>query len=85
MAFTRRNAFRYNPALGIFANMNHFGSSVGLLHIVGDSYRIKLTDGVITFQDTEGYFQVIAEPVSTCVQEILAFGPSQIPRLVTKL
>ena len=32
----------------------------------------------------DGYFQVTAEPVSTCVHEILAFF-SQIPRLVTKL
>ena len=31
-----------------------------------------------------GYFQVTALPVSTCVQEILAFF-SQIPLLVTKL
>src|SRR4029077_9820180 len=33
----------------------------------------------------EGYFQVIAEPVSTCVQEILERSPRQSPRLVTKL
>jgi hypothetical protein len=32
-----------------------------------------------------GYFQVIAEPVSTCVQEIREFFPEQRPRLVTKL
>src|ERR1700712_289029 len=32
-----------------------------------------------------GYFQVMAEPVSTCVQEILDFLPRQSPRLVTKL
>ena len=31
-----------------------------------------------------GYFQVMAEPVSTCVQLILA-RVSQMPRLVTKL
>ena len=33
----------------------------------------------------DGYFQVIAEPVSTCVQEIFEFLPRQSPRLVTKL
>ena len=33
----------------------------------------------------DGYFQVIAEPVSTWVQEILEFLPRQSPRLVTKL
>ena len=32
----------------------------------------------------EGYFQVTAEPVSTCVHEIFALL-WQIPRLVTKL
>src|SRR5271163_790628 len=32
-----------------------------------------------------GYFQVIAEPVSTCVHEILERAPRQSPRLVTKL
>src|SRR5215472_15867473 len=32
-----------------------------------------------------GYFHVIAEPVSTCVQEILERRPRQAPRLVTKL
>src|SRR5947199_15050 len=34
---------------------------------------------------TPGYFQVIAEPVSTCVQEIFEFRPAHLPRLVTKL
>src|SRR6202040_3308755 len=32
-----------------------------------------------------GYFQVMAEPVSTWVQEIFDFLPRQSPRLVTKL
>src|SRR6185437_17107604 len=32
-----------------------------------------------------GYFQVMAEPVSTWVQEILERSPRQSPRLVTKL
>ena len=32
-----------------------------------------------------GYFHVIAEPVSTCVQEIFERSPRQSPRLVTKL
>jgi len=31
-----------------------------------------------------GYFQVIAEPVSTCVQEIFERAPRQSPRFVTK-
>src|ERR1041384_5896533 len=33
----------------------------------------------------DGYFHVIADPVSTCVQEILEFFPAHLPRLVTKL
>ena len=32
-----------------------------------------------------GYFQVMAEPVSTWVQEILELTPAALPRLVTKL
>ena len=32
-----------------------------------------------------GYFQVMAEPVSTWVQDILEFTPLHIPRFVTKL
>jgi hypothetical protein len=32
-----------------------------------------------------GYFQVIADPVSTWVQEIFELLPRQSPRLVTKL
>jgi Fe-S cluster assembly scaffold protein SufB len=31
-----------------------------------------------------GGFQVIAEPVSDCVQDILLFSPSHSARLVTK-
>ena len=33
----------------------------------------------------EGYFQVMAEPVSTWVQEIFELSSRQSPRLVTKL
>src|SRR5688572_23068809 len=32
-----------------------------------------------------GYFQVIAEPVSTCVHEIFERAPRHSPRFVTKL
>src|SRR4030095_1240885 len=34
---------------------------------------------------TLGYFQVIADPVSTCVHEIRERAPRHAPRLVTKL
>src|SRR5215510_3170696 len=33
----------------------------------------------------DGYFQVMADPVSTWVQEILELSPRHLPRLVTKL
>jgi hypothetical protein len=33
----------------------------------------------------DGYFQVIAEPVSTWVQVMIEFRPRQSPRFVTKL
>jgi hypothetical protein len=32
-----------------------------------------------------GYFQVIAEPVSTCVHVIFELTPWHLPRFVTKL
>ena len=34
---------------------------------------------------TLGYFQVMAEPVSTCVQDIFELTPWHFPRFVTKL
>ena len=37
------------------------------------------------FRMTLGYFHVIAEPVSTCVQEIRERFPAHNPRFVTKL
>jgi hypothetical protein len=33
----------------------------------------------------DGYFQVMAEPVSTWVHEIFEFTPRHLPRFVTKL
>src|ERR1044072_7761202 len=33
----------------------------------------------------DGYFHVIAEPVSTCVQEIFEFLPAHLPSFVPKL
>ena len=33
----------------------------------------------------DGYFHVIADPVSTCVHEIFEFLPAHLPRFVTKL
>ena len=47
---------------------------------IGEFYSVAVTNNMQL-----GYFQVIAEPVSTCVQEILEFFPLHKPLLVTKL
>jgi len=66
---------------------------------IGEFYSVALTNhrqqadtgtkmvhlGKNTRSTQLGYFQVIAEPVSTCVQEILLRAPRHSPRLVTKL
>ena len=39
----------YCGRFGVFAQMNHLGSSIGLLVIVGYGYRIKFTDRIVTF------------------------------------
>ena len=50
---------------------------------------IALDDAQIKYSTVQnwypGYFQVMAEPISTCVQEIFEFTPRHLPRLVTKL
>jgi hypothetical protein len=52
--------------------VDHLGAGVGLLQVVRERHRVELAHRVVALQDHEGYFQVIAEPVSTCVHEILA-------------
>jgi len=47
------------------------------------SRRVELADRALTAHTQLGYFQVIAEPVSTWVQEICAWRPRHSPRLVT--
>lgn len=59
------NAFAYDGAFGVSAQMHHFGSGIGLLFVSGNSDGEKLSNGVVAFKITEGYFQVMAEPVST--------------------
>jgi hypothetical protein len=68
-----------------FSDMNHFGAGICLLVIVGNSNRIEFTNRIIPRRIQLGYFQVIAEPVSTCVHDIFELSPLQIPLLVTKL
>ncbi|XPE47251.1 hypothetical protein ACNKHO_10715 [Shigella flexneri] len=57
---------------------------VRLLMTAGQRHE-ELADGVIATQNAAGYFQVMAEPVSDCVHDILLFSPSHSARLVTKL
>jgi len=79
------NALRNNRAVRVFADVDHLGAGVGLLIIVRHGDGIKFAGRVVALQMQLGYFQVMAEPVSTCVQEILEFFPLHRPRLVTKI
>jgi hypothetical protein len=66
--------------------MDHFGSSISLLEIVGHCNRIK-TPVELSPKTTDGYFQVIAEPVSTVSKKFLRFlaNPSFVTKLYTHL
>ncbi len=44
LAFSCRNTFRNNPASGILTDVNHLGSGIGLLMIVGYGNGIKFTE-----------------------------------------
>ena len=58
--------------------MDHLGAGIGLLVVVGDRDRIELAPTESAPSSTQlGYFQVIAEPVSTWVQEIFEFAPGK--------
>jgi hypothetical protein len=70
---------------GVLADVDHLGAGVGLLVVVGQRHGVELAHRVIAHQQQLGYFQVMAEPVSTWVHEIFEFTPRQAPRLVTKL
>src|SRR5690606_11081307 len=52
LTLSRRNTFRDNCTLGVFANVNHFRSGIGLLKVVGNSYREEFTNRVVSFQNT---------------------------------
>ena len=81
----RRDPLRNDGALGVFADVDHLGAGIRLLIVVGECHRVKLPTELSPCRMQLGYFQVIAEPVSTWVQEILEFMPRHLPRLVTKL
>ena len=67
------------------ADVDHLGAGVRLLQIIGDRHRVELAHRAVTRRMQLGYFQVMADPVSTWVHEILESSPRQSPRLVTKL
>ena len=78
---TRRSAKqRWHAA----AELDHLGAAVDLLIAVGNRDRIALPLEPSPRGMQLRYFPVIAEPVSTCVQPVLALRPRQSPRLVTK-
>ena len=45
------DAFRDDRTLGVLADVDHFGSGVGLLIIICECNGIELTDGVVTLQN----------------------------------
>ena len=51
LAVAGGNTFRQNGAARVLAEMDHLGTGIGLLVMVGECHRIELTDGVIATQD----------------------------------
>jgi hypothetical protein len=69
---------------GVSTYVNHFSSRVCLLVIISYRDGVEFAHTVIPFRIQLGYFQAMALPVSTCVQDI--FVPSHKYRAeVTKL
>ena len=56
LGFARRNPLGHNARLSALAQMHHLGARVRLLHIIGDSDRIKLALAVITAQNAGRVF-----------------------------
>jgi len=56
IAVSGGNTLGYDGTAGILTQVNHFSTRVGLLKIIGQSDRIKFTDGVIPLQDHAGIF-----------------------------
>ena len=71
--------------LRVLRPMNHLRAGIGLLVVVSYCHAIKLCSELSPVSMHDGYFHVIALPVSTCVHESLLPAPLQLPRLVTKL
>ena len=77
----RRNSLRDDGAARVLADVDHLGAGVGLLHVVGHGDRVELANRVVARRMQLGYFHVMAEPVSTCVQEILRIVAAAVAAL----
>src|SRR5271163_967288 len=56
LGMTGRDALGHYRALGIAADVDHFGAGIGLLIIVGDGNGIELADRVLALQDAARVF-----------------------------
>ena len=75
-AVAGRDALREDGALGVAAHVDHLGAGVGLLAVLVERHRKwKSPTESSPRRITLGYFQVIAEPVSTWVQEMCERAP----------
>ena len=76
---TGRDAFFDTTVLDdVFLPMwDHLGAGIGLLIIVGQRHGVELAHGVVANAECSSDTSTsMAEPVSTCVHEILEFLPS---------
>lgn len=85
LTLSGRDTFAHNGTPGILAQMNHFCSRVCLLMVIGYCHTIEFCRRIVAGKDARRILKVMAEPVSTCVQDSLLSTPLQWPRFVTKL
>ena len=52
LAMTSRDTLRDDGTLGILTHVNHLGTGIGLLIVVGNSYAVELSYRVVATQDT---------------------------------
>ncbi len=85
LASAGADALADDLALGALADVDHLGAGVGLLAVMGQRHGWNSPTESSPSSTQDGYFQVIAEPVSTWVQVTLLRAPRHSARLVTKL
>ena len=56
LRITGGNALGNDRAFGVLANVNHLAACVGLLVVIGQRHRVKLTHGVIAHQHAAWIF-----------------------------